>query len=232
MRTVLIILSVLIWAAHVFGQVGNQSETKDVGYEVAKLNSLNQNQGNKYLEEKDIAGTPFFDKQFQKSYILKTNGVEIKDIFLRYNLYNNNMEFKKDGKILSIAFPSEIQRINMGGKIFIHARYLKPKKVDYGFFQVLYEGDYQLLKKDQVVLKSPSDKTNQNDSLRFEKLPPEFYLLYGNGMAHLVYSQKTLIKVLQPIPQNVIDYIKSNKINTKDENQLIDLMKYMADTPN
>jgi hypothetical protein len=48
----------------------------------------------------------------------------------------------------------------------------------------------------------------------------------------LVYSQKTLIKVLQPIPQNVIDYIKSNKINTKDENQLIDLMKYMADTPN
>jgi len=232
MRTVLIILSVLIWTAHVFGQVGNHSEAKGVGYEVAKLNDLNQNHGNKQLEEKDIAGSPFLDRQFQKSYILKTDGVEIKDIFLRYNLYNNNMEFKKDGKVLAIAFPSEIQRIKMGGKIFIYTRYMKPKNVDYGFFQVLYEGDYQLLKKDQVVLKSPSGKTNQNDSLRFEKLPPQFYLLYGNGMAHLVYSQKKLIKTLQPISPQVIDYIKSNKIDTKDEKQLIDLMEYMADTPN
>lgn len=232
MKSVLIILTVLIWTGHVFGQVENHSETKDVGYEVARLNHINQNHENKYLEEKDIAGNPFLDRQFQKSYILKTDGIEIKDIFLRYNLYNNNMEFIKEGKVLAIAFPSEIQRINMGGKIFTYSRYMKPKNIDYGFFQVLYEGDYQLLKKDQVVLKSPSDKTNQNDSLRFEKVPPQFYLLYGNGMAHLVYSQKSLIKILQPISQQVIDYIKSNKIDTKNEKQLIDLMEYMADPPN
>jgi len=232
MRTVLIILSALIWTGQVFGQVKDYSGAKDVGYEVVKINSINQNNEKKYLEEKDIAGCPFLDRQFQKSYILKTNGVEIKDVPLRFNLYNNNMEFIKDGKILSIEFPSEIQRIKMGDKIFVYARYMKPKNIDNGFFQVLYEGDYQLLRKDQVIIKSPSDKTNPNDSLRFEKLPPQFYLLYGNGMAHLVYSQKKLIKTLQPISQQVIDYIKSNKIDTKDESQLIHLMEYMADNPN
>lgn len=232
MKTVLIILSALIWTGQVFGQVKDYSEAKDVGYEVAKLNFINQNHEKKLLEEKDIAGSPFLDRQFQKSYILKTNGVEIKDMPLRFNLYNNNMEFIKDGKILAIGFPSEIQRIKMGHKIFVYARYMKPKNIDNGFFQVLYEGDYQLLRKDQVIVKSPSDKTNPNDSLRFEKLPPQFYLLYGNGMAHWVYSQKKLIKTLQPISQQVINYIKSNKIDTKDESQLIHLMEYMADNPN
>jgi len=232
MRTVLIILSALIWTGQAYGQANHYSEAKDLGYEVAKLNSINQNHEKKLLEEKDIAGSPFLDRQFQNSYILKTNGVEIKDIPLRFNLYSNNMEFKKDGKNYSIGFPSEIQRIKMGGKIFVYARYMKPKNIGYGFFQVLYEGDYQLLKKEQVVLKYPSDKTNPNDSLRFEKLPPQFYLLYGNGLAHWVYSQKILIKTLQPISQQVINYIKSNKINTKDESQLIHLMEYMADAPN
>ena len=232
MKTVLIILSALIWTGQVFGQVKDYSEAKDIGYEVAKLNFINQNHEKKLLEEKDIAGSPFLDRQFQKSYILKTNGVEIKDMPLRFNLYNNNMEFIKDGKILAIGFPSEIQRIKMGDKIFVYARYMKPKNIDNGFFQVLYEGDYQLLRKDQVIVKSPSDKTNPNDSLRFEKLPPQYYLLYGNGMAHWVYSQKKLIKTLQPISQQVIDYIKSNKIDTKDESQLIHLMGYIADNPN
>jgi hypothetical protein len=232
MRTVLIILLVVIWTAHVFGQIGNQSEAKDIRYEVAKLNSLNQNQGNKYLEEKDIAGSAYLSKQFQPSYVSKINGAEIKDMPLRYNIYNDQMELKKDGKVMSIALPNEVERINMGGKVFIYKPYMTARNVRAGYFQVLYEGDYQLLKREQVKLRSPSEKTNQDDSLRFERTPPQFYLRYSNGMAHLVNSQKTLIKILQPIPQKLIDYIKSNKINTRDEKQLVDLMEYMDQVEN
>lgn len=232
MKTVLIILAALICTGHVFGQVANHSETKDVGYDFAKLKNHILNQGNKYLDEKDIAGSAYLYKQFQPSYILKINGAEIKDMPLRYNIYNDQMELKKDGKVMSIALPNEVERINMGGKVFIYKPFRTAKNVSAGYFQVLYEGDYQLLKKEQVKLRSPSDKTNPDDSLRFERTFPQFYLRYGNGMALFIYSQKTLIRVLQPISQDVIDYIKSNRIKTKDENQLIDLMEYMDQNTN
>lgn len=231
MRSFLIILSIIFLSFRVNGQVGNPPELNGVMFEVAKSKSLEKDKKGKNLSEKDIAGSPYLDKQFHESTIIKTNGVKIKDMPLRFNIYNNNMEFKKDGQVFAIAFPSEIQRINMSGKIFIYARYMTPKNVSFGFFQVLYEGDYQLLKKDHANLKTP-DKTNPDDSLRFVKDDPSYYLRYKDGMAHLINSQKALIKRLQPVSQEIIDYIKSNKINTKNEKQLIDLMQFIEDYPN
>jgi len=223
MRVLLLFFSIILWEFQVDGQI----KSENIGLEISKKNHLEFTKGLKYIDEKQIAGSPYLNKQFQPSYISKINGAEIRDMALRYNIYNDQMEFKKDGKVLSIALPNEVVRINMGGKVFIYKPYMTARNVSAGYFQVLYEGDYQLLKREQVKLRSPSEKTNPDDSLRFERTSPQFYLRYGDGMAHFVYSQKTLIKVLQPISQNVINYIKSNKINTKDEYQLIDLMKYM-----
>jgi len=223
MRVLLLFFSIILWAFQVDGQI----KSENIGLEISKKNHLEFTKGLKYIDEKQIAGSPYLNKQFQPSYISKINGAEIRDMALRYNIYNDQMEFKKDGKILSIALPNEVVRINMGGKVFIYKPYMTARNVSAGYFQVLYEGDYQLLKREQVKLRSPSEKTYQDDSLRFERVSPQFYLRYGDGMAHFIYSQKTLIKVLQPISQNVINYIKSNKINTKDETQLIEFMEYM-----
>lgn len=232
MRVLLIILSVIIWTLQVNGQVENRRKVEDIRQEFTQKKHLDFSNSDKYIDENEIAGSPYLNKQFQPSYILKINGAEIKDMSLRYNIYNDEMEFKKDGKVMSIAFPSEIQRINIEGKVFTYARYTTPKINSSGFFQIIYDGNYQLLKKDQVTLSSPTEKTHSGDSLKFERKLPQFYLRYSGGTAHLVNSQKTLIKVLQPIPQNVIDYIKSNKIKTKDEKQLIDLMEYMDQSEN
>jgi hypothetical protein len=223
MRVLLLFFSIILWAFQAEGQI----KSENIGLEISKKNHLEFAKGLKYIDEKQIAGSPYLNKQFQPSYISKINGTEIRDMELRYNIYNDQMEFKKDGTILSIALPNEVARINMSGKVFIYKPYMTAKNVSTGYFQVLYEGDYQLLKKEQVKLRSSSEKTNPDDSLRFERVSPQFYLRYGDGMAHFIYSQKTLIKVLQPISQNVINYIKSNKINTKDEKQLIELMEYM-----
>jgi len=227
MRVLIIILSVIIWTLEVNGQNEIHRKVEDIGQEFALKQHREFSNNDKYIDENEIAGSPYLNKEFKSSYILKINGGEIRDMVLRYNIYNDEMEFKKDGKVMSIAFPHEVVRINMSGKVFIYKPYMTARNVSSGYFQVLYEGDYQLLKREQVKLKSPSEKTYQDDSLRFERTPPQFYLRYGDEMAHCVNSQKTLIKVLQPISQNVINYIKSNKINTKHEKQLIELMEYM-----
>ncbi len=232
MRTALIFISLILCTTLVNGQVENSRKVEDVGLEFAKKKHLESICGEKYIDEKEIAGSPYLDKQFQPSYLIKIDGSEIRDMLLRYNIYNDQMQFKKDGKVLSIVLPNEVVRINMGGKVFIYKSFMTAKNVSAGYFQVMYEGDYQLLKKEQVTLISPSEKTHSGDSLRFERKSPSFYLRYGDGMAHLVNSQKNLIKTLQPIHQAVIDFIKSKKINTKDEKQLIELLEYMDDSQN
>jgi hypothetical protein len=66
-----------------------------------------------------------------------------------------------------------------------------------------------------------------NDFSSYENATPYYYLRYGDGMANLIDSQKKLIKILQPIPQEVIDYILKNNIKASDERELIDLMEYI-----
>jgi len=232
MRLLLIIFPFFILSFQVDGQALHSLQSKDIGYEISKLKQIGSGNSSKLITEKEIAGNPYLDRRFQKSYILKITGAEVKDLSLRYNLYSNNMEFEKDGKVLSLAVPAEIERIKMGEKTFIYARYMTSVDVCAGFLQVLYDGSYQLLKKDRAIIKMPADKTNPADSLRFVKVDPLYYLRYGNGIAHLVYTQKTLIKALQPIQQNIVNYIKSNKINTKNEAKLIDLLNLIDNQSN
>jgi len=210
----------------VSGQSPEFDQAKQLRVEIGKNMGLNPK--GKAVDEKDIAGTQYLDKNFQESYILKVNGVEIKDMPLRYNIYSDNMEFRKDGQTFVVAFPSEIRRIKLGGKTFIYEQYASANKVAHGYFQILHEGDYQLLKKYITTLKIP-EKRDSEDSLRFVRQSPVYYFRRGEGKIYAIITQKQLIKILQPVHQPVIDFIKANKINGRDELKLIRLMNFLEE---
>lgn len=229
MRTCLAILSLILTTICVSAQSPEFDQAKQLRAEIGK--SMGLNPKGKPVDEKDIAGTQYLDKNFQESYILKVNGVEIKDMPLRYNIYSDNMEFRKDGQTFVVAFPSEIHRIKLGGKTFIYEQYVSANKVTFGYFQILREGDYQLLKKYITTLKIP-EKRDSEDSLRFARQSPTYYFRRGEGKIYAIITQKQLIKILQPVHQPVIDFIKANKINGRDELKLIRLMDFLEENEN
>jgi len=213
-----------------FGQATELKQVENIRIEIINY-GLNNTPDSKKLTEKDIAGTPYLNKNFQNAYILKISGIEVKDMPLRYNIYSNNMEFMKDGNIFAIAFPSEIYRIKLAGKIFIYKQYQNADKIQHSYFEVLYEGNFQLLKKYNTILQIP-DKSNFTDSVRFVAKTPDYYLRRGEGKIYPIISQKHLEKILQPVHQPIIDYIKANKINGRDEQKLIGLMEFLDDNEN
>ncbi len=225
MRLLLIILPILILTLHAIGQDHNTPKAEELGQEIAKIKQLESMHGEKYMDVKQIAGSPYLYRNFVSASILKINGVEIKDILLRYNIYNDAMDFKKDGKVLSIAFPSEIYKIRMDGKVFIYTPYMTERNVSAGYFQLIYEGKYHLLKKYEIVLKKPDARTQPGDSARFVAAPPHYFLQYGDGMAHLIDTRKRLTRYLQPAPQEVINQIQSSKTKIHDEKWLIGLLE-------
>jgi len=187
------------------------------------------------LEENQISGSPYLNKQFRSCLIIKTDHSEIRDMSLRYNIFRNTMEFKQRETIMEIADPTLIGRIVFDSCVFIYAPYTAASKIRLGYFQLLIEGKYQLLKMYKVDFKR-SSKINDigptSVSNRFESLPPDYYLRYGTGMAYLLNSQKGLIKAIQPISQEVIDTIQQKKINVHNETELINTVIFINSSAN
>ncbi|MDO8927868.1 MAG: hypothetical protein Q7W54_02650, partial [Bacteroidota bacterium] len=167
------------------------------------------------------------DRQFIQAVIIRNDGTEINDIALRYNVSTNTMQFKRNGTILDIYETNKIKRIIMGDRVFVYAPYNDARRIRLSYFQLLNEGKYQLLKMYKVVSDGTTQKQKANDYIRYENSTTAYYLRYGDGMAYLIDSQKKLIKILQPVPQEVIDYILKYNIKPTDERELIDLMEYM-----
>lgn len=199
-----------------------------VGQDMKEFNSVvaKSNQILTIVTEEQIAGSPYLTRQFITGTIIRTDGTTINDIPLRYNIYGRTMQFKRSGTVLNIVETHNIRQIIMGDKIFIYAPYNASKKIRLSYFQLLNEGKFQLLKMHNVIYKKSGENPGIRDSSRFEPSSPNYYLRYSDGTANLINSQKKLIKLLQPIPQKIIDYIRENNTNISNEKEMIDLLKY------
>lgn len=185
--------------------------------------------------ENQISGSPYLGNQFKPCLIIKTDRSEIRNMSLRFNIFRNTMEFKQKETILEIADPTLISRIVFDSCVFIYAPYTKANKIRLGYFQLLTEGKYQLLKMYKIDFKEKSkinDVGPTSASNKFESMQPDYYLRYGSGMAYLVNSQKGLIRAIQPISQEVIDTLLQKKINVHKETELINIVIYINNSTN
>ena len=210
----------------------NRTDFKDA---LEKIHRQKMISGHNNNDESQISGSPYLGKHFKSCLIIRTDQSKIRDMSLRFNVFRNTMEFKQKETILEIADPTSINRIVFDSGVFIYAPYTAASKIRLGYFQLLTEGKYQLLKMYKVDFK---EKSKINDvgptsvSNRFESLPPDYYLRYGTGMAYLLNSQKGLIKAIQPISQEVIDTIQQKKINVHNETELINTVIYINSSAN
>ncbi|MBL7969265.1 MAG: hypothetical protein JNK09_19840 [Prolixibacteraceae bacterium] len=181
-----------------------------------------------YLSEKDIEGSPYLNPQFISGTVLKKNNVKFNDIPLRFNIYSGSVEFIQDGKILNIADPENVIEVGIGIDKFIYSTFSVARKIDRSFFLLLCEGKYRLLKRYRMRIKG-MDSENvpilQSATPQFVRLPDEYYLLYRNGTAQQITNRKKLIKLLQPAPDKINEFIASDKFDFSDEKQLIQLVE-------
>lgn len=211
MRLVLVLLSIFLLSLQVKGQ---------------NLKEFSSETLSKIRLQSNLAGSSP-DGEFIPALIIKTDGTEIKDIALRYNVVSNTMQFKRNGTILNIYETDKIERIILGDKVFVYAPYNDARRIRLSYFQLLNEGRNQLLKMYKIATDGTAEKPGANDYSSCEKATTYYYLRYGDGMANLIDSQKKLIKILQPVTQEVIDYIMKNNIKPTSDRELIDLMEYI-----
>lgn len=182
-----------------------------------------------------IGGTPYINEKFLP---IKISGQEDKDFQGRYNGYNGDME------VLDVS----------KGTVFVLNRYLTNYDVEFiglnkiyrcykfksddgkpinGFFIKLSENNgIGLLKKENVKFFKEVKAVSTYDKARDAKYKrgndQYFIKIHDNNAVELSRNKKEIAQLFPENSKNILGYIKSNKLNTKIEADLIKLVTYIS----
>ncbi|PKP33665.1 MAG: hypothetical protein CVU00_10390 [Bacteroidetes bacterium HGW-Bacteroidetes-17] len=186
------------------------------------------------LSENDIKGSPYLKTEFVLGDILTYNKIHYVNVPLRYNIYNDEIEFEVDKEnYLAISSPESIQKIIIGDDAFIYTVKRNKKGEQFGYYQLLHEGKVRLLSRHNIVFKEATRTTGYKaaESAKFEKNSNTYYLQKENDEPHEISNKKDLVAMLGPQGEKINLLIKKEKLNFRKEEDLIKLVKFMNENP-
>ncbi|WP_291064206.1 MULTISPECIES: hypothetical protein [unclassified Empedobacter] len=181
-------------------------------------------------EEINIKGDPYLGNNLS---IFSLKGVDTGDInLLRYNYYTDELEFMKDGNVYNLNhYTNAIYEFPQLNKKFIYiAQYDFDNKVKSGYLELLENGKkVALLKKIPVNLNDKLVKSDAYDTgtkvKEYKASKPVYFFKQGNDIRTIPKKKEDFVNMFAE--QNIKDFIKSEKISTTSEADLLKLMNYI-----
>lgn len=224
MKTIIITVSLF------FGVICLNAQQISVG-DVARTAHFNRtideiNNGKAVLKYSDIQGNPFYKSGFSPAKI----GDDKNLLSVRYNMYKDAFEVLSNTDIYSlpkdIAF-SKITFTDSKEKFILSNDDIGIA----GYFLVLAEGKNKLLKKIFVTYSPEIPAPNTmiaGAPARFDLQKPTYYIKTDDNLIKITKKTDDLINVLPADKKgSVKDFIKSNKIKSNKELDLIKLVTFL-----
>jgi hypothetical protein len=198
------------------------------------------------LDESQFQELPGMIKEFEKKLIsyleqikasCQANLEETKRLegLFRYNLYAQEFEMVYNSDTFSIRAPLDIKSISLSNKKFIYGFYVDKEfgneYLGSSYFEVISDGECKLLARHEVKIKDNSGPvthswaSSQGDS--FVKIR-QLYFQKKEGMEviQLKKNKKYLKEIFADRYYEVENYMRTEKINLKNENELKKLFDY------
>jgi hypothetical protein len=183
----------------------------------------------------NIEGTPYIIEEFQP---LTISGQKDKTFQGRYNGYNGDMEVLdvKKGVVFVLNKYMTNYDVNFMAQRKIYKSYkhkTEDGKVANGFFVRLSENNgVSLLKKENVKFFKEVKAVSTYDKARAAKYRrgnDQYFIKLNDADAfELSTKKKDIAKLFPEKSKDILKHIKSNKLNTKDEADLIKLVNYIS----
>jgi hypothetical protein len=183
----------------------------------------------KILTEEDIEGSPYLNDEFVEGSIYTVQKIQYAQVPLRYNIYNDNLEFKTPANVVqALADPGIVERAVFGETHMINSPYMQANKTKKSFFIILEEGKVSLYAKPEVVYKPPTEAAayKEPEPPKFIKKEDGYYLRVGTDEAQPIANKKNLVAAFPDNQDKIESYISKNKIKTNNPENLIDLVKF------
>jgi hypothetical protein len=183
----------------------------------------------KTLAESDIEGSPYLNDDFVDGIIFTTSKFQYEKVPLRYNIYNDNLEFKTpDDQVMAIAAPEIVEKVYLGDEVMIYSPYSNAKRIRRGFFKIMEEGKASLYARQIVQYSDPVEPGayKEAEPAKFTRKPDAYYIRIGIEQAQLVSNKKELLAAFPDHSEKIAAFVKKNKVKPTKPEKLLDLVKY------
>ena len=189
------------------------------------------------MNDNSVSGTPYIVDDFMPGKISADKDGKI--FSLRYNAFNDIIEVKKSETEIE-ALNKQLSNVTItftnGNKSYRAFNYIDEdsNQQKRGYFVIVSdadEGKKPLLLKERIVFiekqkaKTSYDKTKP---AQYKRKSDQYFTLDDNGIAiELPSNKKDLAKTFPKHSKDILSFIKSNKIKTSKEEDLIQLINYI-----
>lgn len=176
----------------------------------------------------EFEGSPYLNKDFVSGEVYgskkKYTGLQ-----LRYNIFNDNIEFIQNGVTYALYAEPRIVKVILGDEAYVVEKQEIKGKTGYGYFARLDSGKVVLLAKKIVHFtekQEPKALEAAGKPAKFTRAPDVFYYRIGDAEISKVGSLKGFIDSLPDKKDEVSSYAKKEKLGTKNESDLVNLVRY------
>lgn len=180
------------------------------------------------LEYTEIEGSPFTQEGFLPGHIDFVSGNKVDSLPMRYNWYSRKMEMKPEDEILEMPESELIRYIILGNEKYVPFFHVPSVK---GYMIELHRGNCSLFLKKEVIFQEAEPTKSGYDEPkppRFQWKRPVYMLISDKGdILPLDLNKKRFPMQFPKYEDQLNALIKSQKLNPKDENDLIKLVEAM-----
>jgi hypothetical protein len=176
-----------------------------------------------------VEGTPYFKDEWMKGNVIVNGGRQYSGIYLKLDLFDNEVHFQ-DQKGNEMIATTSIQKLILIDSAtqqafnFINGEFIQANSRIKGWYQLLADGKAMLLKKfnKQMQEVKPYGSATVEQSIITS---PRYYILY-NGNFTEIKKIKELAAILVDKKEELTQYINSNNLSGKTDNDFISLINY------
>lgn len=175
-----------------------------------------------------IEGTPYLSEKYVDGEILfGTTGRST--VPLRYNVFQDLMEYQQNGKALVLDPSTKIKRVRLGESTYVVDKFEFDGKTKYGFLNLLDSGKVTLLAKKVIKYQEPlKGRALDGGDLpaKFSRSSDAYFYRIGSGELHEVDNLKDMIANFPDKQEELKQFAKKEKISPKKEEELLKLVRY------
>jgi hypothetical protein len=174
-----------------------------------------------------VEGSPYLDESFVNGKIYLANTPHA--VQIRYNVYQDAMEYKEKGQTLVIDPAPSIQKVYIGTTKYVVQKVEFKGKTKNSFLVQLDSGKATLYGK-KVITFQDAKKGGALDGTdlqaRYNHAADAFYIKVGDSEIQRVDNIKSLLALFPDAQEDMTKFAKKEKISVKKEKDLIQLTQY------
>lgn len=175
-----------------------------------------------------VVGTPYLWEDFREGKLL-TKDHQVFPGMYRYNIHDQEMEFRLDGIIYEVKDKLNIDTLIIDGHRFIYLLAQNKKKdVQGAFYEVLQSGECLLLARKRVELIPGRTRQAYAEPRppHFTRMPDFYYLQKGVRAPQRITGRKVIREYLSEKDAEIRNFMKQRKVSVRKPEKLAEVVEF------